>query len=136
MEAKEDEQANRTYDYTGANPVEPEAEKRRGVAMDGTMLYVRQEGWKELKVGCFFDVELAPTIDPETKDRIELGCARNTSYVSHLGGPEDFGHKMWTEARRRHWHQACDTQVIGDAAPWIWNLVGDYFYDAHQVVDR
>lgn len=135
MEAKEDEQASRTYEHTGVNPIEPEAEKRRGVAMDGTMLYVREEGWKELKVGCFFDVELAPTVDPQTNDWIELGCARNTSYVSHLGGPEDFGHKMWTEAHRRYWHRARDTQVIGDAAPWIWNLVGDYFYDAHQVVD-
>jgi len=135
VEAKDDEQANRTYDNLIDNPVGPEVDKRRGAAMDGTMLYVREEGWKELKVGCFFDVELAPTIDPQTQDEVELGHARNTSYVSHLGGPEDFGQKMWTEARRRHWHQACDTQVIGDAALWIWNLVGDYFYDAHQVVD-
>jgi len=135
LEVKEDEQANRSYGPPAANPVGAGAEKRRGAAMDGTMLYVREEGWKELKVGCIFEVELAPTIDPETKDWIELGHARNTSYVSHLGGPEDFGQKMWTEARRRHWHQACDTQVIGDAATWIWNLVGDYFYDSHQVVD-
>ena len=28
-----------------------------------------------------------------------------------------------------------DTQAIGDAAVWIWNLVQDYFYDSHQVVD-
>jgi hypothetical protein len=135
VEAKEEERANRSYEPPSANPIEPEAEKRRGAAMDGTMLYVRKEGWKELKVGCFFDVELASTIDPETKDWIEVGHARNTSYVSHLGGPQAFGQKMWTEAQRRHWHQARDTQVIGDAATWIWNLVADYFYEAHQVVD-
>src|SRR3989304_2315729 len=42
---------------------------------------------------------------------------------------------MWTESKRRRWHQAVDTQVVGDGAAWIWNLVGDYFYDAYQVVD-
>jgi hypothetical protein len=135
LEAKETERANRTYDPLAADPDGQAITKRRGVAVDGTMIYVRQEGWKELKVGCFFDVELAPWTDPETGDRIELGRARNNSYVSHLGGPEAFGEKMWSEAHRRCWHQARDTQVIGDAAVWIWNLVGDYFYDAHQVVD-
>lgn len=135
LEAKETERANHTYDPLAASLDGQAATKRRGVAMDGTMIYVRQEGWKELKVGCFFNVELAPGRDPETGDRIELGRARNNSYVSHLGGPEAFGEKIWSEAQRRYWHQASDTQVIGDAAPWIWNLVGDYFYDAHQVVD-
>lgn len=131
VEAKEEEQANRSYDP----PAGPAADRRRGAAMDGSMLYVRGEGWKELKVGCLFDVEVAPTLDPQTGDWVEMGHARNTSYVSHLGGPEGFGRKMWSEARRRHWHRASDTQVIGDGATWIWNLVADYFYDAHQVVD-
>jgi hypothetical protein len=135
VEAQENERANRSYEHAPANPIEPQAQQRRGAAMDGTMIYIRGEGWKELKVGCLFDVELAPTIDPETQDWIEVGQARNTSYASHLGGPEDFGQKLWTEAQRRHWHRAEDTQVIGDGATWIWNLVADYFYDAHQVVD-
>jgi hypothetical protein len=135
VEAKEDERANRSYEPPTVNPLEPKAQKRRGASMDGTMIYIREEGWKELKVGCLFDVELAETFDPETKDTIELGRARNNSYVSHLGGPKTFGQKMWTEAQRRHWHRAEDTQVIGDGAVWIWNLVADYFYDAHQLVD-
>ncbi len=42
---------------------------------------------------------------------------------------------MGTEAKRRGWQQAVDTQVVGDGGVWIWNLTGDYFYDAHQVVD-
>jgi hypothetical protein len=135
VEAKEDERANHSYEPASTPPLEPHIEKRRGAAMDGTMIYIRGEGWKELKVGCIFDVELAETIDPETKDYVELGHARNSTYASHLGGPEEFGQKMWTEAQRRQWHRASDTQVIGDAAAWIWNLVADYFYDAHQLVD-
>jgi hypothetical protein len=134
VEAKEEEQANHTPEMAvGGKP--GDEDPRLGAAMDGAMIYIRDEAWKELKVGCFFEVELAPTLDPETKEVIELAHARETSYVSHLGGPEAFGRKLWTEAQRRHWHQAVDTQVVGDGAPWIWNLVGDYFYDAHQIVD-
>lgn len=108
---------------------------RLGASMDGTMIYIRGEDWKELKVGCFFKVEQAPTLDPETMDWIDLAHARELSYVSHLGRPEPFGKKMWTESKRRAWHKASDTQVVGDGAVWIWNLVVDYFYAAHQVVD-
>lgn len=90
---------------------------------------------EELKNRCFFEVEWIQTFDPEAKEMIEVGHATHTSYISHLGGPEAFGRKLWAEAKRRHWHQALDTQVVADGAAWIWNLVGDYLYDAHQLVD-
>jgi len=135
VDAREDEQANRRLESLASGRLEQKTDQRLGAAMDGTMLYIRGEAWKELKVGCIFEVEPEPTLDGETKDWIELGRARQTTYVNHLGGPEPFGEKMWTEARRRNWHQAIDTQVVGDGAPWIWNLVATYLYDAHQVVD-
>ena len=135
VEAQEDIQANGTVDSLATGKVEEKLDVRLGAAMDGAMIYVRGEEWKELKVGCLFEVEAEPTLDKETGDWIEAGHARKTSYVSHLGGPEEFGKKMWTEAKRRDWLRALDTQVVGDAATWIWNLVGTYLYDAHQVVD-
>lgn len=135
VEEKEDERANGIIESLATGKVETKSDPRLGAAMDGAMIFIRGEEWKELKVGCFFEVELAPVQDPETKEWMELGQARHSTYVSHLGGPEQFGHKMWTESKRRRWHQAVDTQAVGDGAAWIWNLVGDYFYDAHQVVD-
>jgi len=135
VEAKEDEQANRKIENSATGRVEQKSDSRLGASMDGTMIYIRGEEWKELKVGCLFDVETEPTLDTETGDWVELGHAHHLSYVSHLGGPEAFGEKLWTEAKRRGWQQAADTQVVGDAAGWIWNLTGTYFYDAHQVVD-
>ncbi len=113
--------------------VEPKG--RMGVAMDGAKVHIRDEGWKELKVGSLFDVEVRPTLDKETGDRIELAHAVNNSYVAHLGGPEVFGEMVWAEASRRDWEQAADTEVIGDGAPWIWNLAIDHFYDSRQIVD-
>lgn len=129
-EEKEAEQANRAMDQTTAK-----TDKRLGASMDGCMIYIRGEEWKELKCGCLFEVESLEIFDPETKEMIEIGHATHTSYISHLGGPEAFGQKLWTEARRRGWHAAIDTQVVADAAAWIWNLVVDYLYDAHQLVD-
>jgi hypothetical protein len=134
VELKEEKSANEVLDPV-SNGQQPAKTGRLGASMDGTMIYIREEGWKELKVGCFFDVEVAPNLDAETLDWEELAHARNISYVSYLGGPETFGRKMWSEAKRRNWHSAVDTQVVGDGAIWIWNLVGDYFYDAHQLVD-
>ncbi len=135
VEEQEDERANGTVESQATGKVEEKSDPRLGAAMDGAMIYLRGEEWKELKGGCFFEVECMPEQDPETKEWVELGHACQSSYVCHLGGPEQFGQKMWTESKRRKWHRAVDTQVVADGAPWIWNLVGDYFYDAHQVVD-
>lgn len=107
----------------------------KGVALDGATVNIRQEGWKELKVGSIFEVEVRPTRDRETGDVIDLAHAVRNTYVAHLGGPEVFGQLVWAEARRRHWTQARETVAIGDGAPWIWNLVGEHFYDSQQVVD-
>jgi hypothetical protein len=86
-------------------------------------------------VGCLFDVVILPTVDPQSKDSIDLGHALHNTYVSHLGWPEEFGRKLWSEAQRRYWYRAADTEVVADGAAWIWNLVQDMFYDSHQVVD-
>jgi len=40
---------------------------------------------------------------------------------------------MWAEAKRRGWEQAVDKEVVGDGAPWIWNLAQEHFYDGQQV---
>jgi len=113
--------------------VEPKG--RMGVAMDGCMIHIREEGWKELKVGCVFEVETGWVVDRETGERVEVGRAVANSYVAHLGGPEVLGQMVWAEAKRRGWEGAVETEVVGDGAPWIWNLAADYFYDSHQVVD-
>jgi hypothetical protein len=108
---------------------------RMGAGMDGTMIHVREEGWKELKVGSVFEIEKRKRKDEETKEEIEIGHAVKNGYVAHLGGPEVFGQKMWAEARDRQWMQAEDSIVIGDGAAWIWNLTGEHFYQSHQIVD-
>ncbi|MCJ7737926.1 MAG: ISKra4 family transposase [Anaerolineae bacterium] len=112
-----------------------EPQGRMGVAMDGGMVNIRGEGWKELKAGTVFRVEVGRIRDELTKDWIEAAHAVENSHVGHLGGPEKFGQMIWAEADRRGWGQAADTEVVGDGAPWIWNLAMDYFYAGWHVVD-
>lgn len=112
-----------------------ETTKRMGVAMDGAMINIRDEGWKETKVGCVYDVETRQSIDPVTKESTEMGCAANSSYVAHLGGPVAFGQAIWAEARKRGWTTALESQVLGDAAAWIWNLAKEHFYTSYRTVD-
>lgn len=125
----------------GGGPVqEREGERghsgeRMGIAMDGGMIFIRGEGWKEVKVGSIFEVGMRQRQDRMTGEWMELGHAEKESFVAHLGGPEEFGWKSWAEARRRGWERATATEVLGDGAPWIWNLAGEHFYDSCQIID-
>jgi hypothetical protein len=62
-----------------------------GVAMDGGMVHIREEGWKELKVGCVFAIRQQPTRDKHTGEIVDLAHAVANTYVAHLGGPSVFG---------------------------------------------
>lgn len=111
------------------------ADQRMGVALDGALVNIRREGWKEVKIGSVFAIALLPQSDPDTGETVESAHAVHNSYVAHLGGPDILGEMTWTEARRRGWEQAQDTQVLGDGAVWIWNQAALHFGTSHQVVD-
>lgn len=110
-------------------------DQRMGVAMDGASIHIRNEGWKDLKIGVVFDIAVRPTQERETGEVVSLAHAVNNHYVAHLGGPEVVGEKTWALARREGWEQAQDTVVLGDGAPWIWNQAALHFGQSHQVVD-
>ena len=119
----------------GVVPGETQENKRMGVSMDGGMINIREEGWKETKIGCVFEVKPGLEKDEQTGEEMEVGRATQLTYVAHLGEPEAFGQKVWTEAKQRDWTKAADTQVVADGAVWIWNLAQEHFYDSEQIVD-
>jgi len=48
----------------------------------------------------------------------------------------DFTRRVEREATRRRCRDAQRLVVVGDGAPWIWNLAGELFPQAVQIVDR
>lgn len=135
LEAQATAEANALPARDQIAPGEPVTSTVKGAALDGAMIHIRGEGWKELKVGNIFEVVLQASRDKQTGDVMNLAHAVCSSYVAHLGGPETFGQMLWAEARRRNWTQAGETVVLGDGALWIWSQVAQHFYTSRQVVD-
>jgi hypothetical protein len=62
---------------------------------------------------------------------IESAATRDTD-----AEPSAFAARAMREARRRGFDRAPRQVVLGDGAPWIWNLATEHFPDAAQIVDR
>jgi hypothetical protein len=110
-------------------------EQRQGISMDGGMVNIRDEGWKEFKVGAVYDVEQRPAPDPVTDELVEQAHGVNIAYRAVLGSVEHFAPALWVEAVKHAVPQAADSSVTADGAEWIWNLTADYFPDSIQIVD-
>lgn len=127
--------ANKLNPAVGAKYVAKD-DDHLGVTLDGFMVNVRAEGWKEVKAGCVF--EFKERIEPKlTKHGEEIADvhAKAQTYVSHLGGPEGIGMKLFGEASRRGWQRPGKRVVIGDGASWIWGQASFYFAKAAHIVD-
>ena len=61
---------------------------------------------------------------------IESAASRDTD-----AAPSEFAQRADREARRRGFDQAERRAVLGDGAPWIWNLADEQFPGAIQIVD-
>ncbi len=107
----------------------------KGISMDGGMVNVRGEGWKEIKVGAVFDVEERRQWDAISEEWVAYACGANVGYAAVLGSPEAFGPAVWGLAVEREVPRAAKSSVTADGAEWIWNLAADYFPDSEQIVD-
>ena len=110
-------------DGTGVPVVKKETEGRKGKT-DGQPAHTR-----EAKLGCVFtqtawDEEGYPIRDPDS-----------TTYTGAIESAEEFGKRLYVEAWKRGWSRAEKKVVMGDGAEWIWNLAGQHFPGAVQIVD-
>jgi hypothetical protein len=84
---------------------------------------------REAKLGCIFtqtivDAEGWPVRDPAS-----------TTYVGAIEAAPEFGRRIYAEAIRRGIGRAGMVIVLGDGAPWIWNIADLHFPGAIQIVD-
>jgi len=110
-------------------------QRYKGVSMDGGKMHIRDEGWKEFKVGTVYDVETQGVYDREIAEWVEQARGVNMAYTSVLGSKDEFGPALWTLAVAHDIPQAANVSVTADGADWIWNLTADYYPDSVQIVD-
>lgn len=119
----------------GASKGQADAESM-AVTMDGCMAHVREEGWKEVKVGSVFELENhRKQRQNKQGETIPVVRAKDQTYVLHLGGPEEFGSQLVAETETRGWSAVAQSAVIGDGAAWIWNLAHQDFPTSAHIVD-
>jgi hypothetical protein len=109
--------------------------QQKGISLDGGMVNIREEGWKEFKVGTVSDVEHRLERDERTGELVERAQGVNIAYTAVLGPVEHFAPALWAVAVAHQVPTARDSSVSADGAEWIWNLVADYFPDSVQIID-
>lgn len=84
---------------------------------------------REVKLACVFtqtelDADGYPVRDPGS-----------SSYLASFAPAPEFGPLVAAEARRRGSDHIRQVVVLGDGAPWIWNIAGKLLPSATQIVD-
>jgi len=101
------------------------------VSHDGTMINVRGEGWKEVKVATLSAVVAKERVK-EDESPVEL---TDHSYRAGLWNAQQFGKEQWAEAKRRGVPAAEVVLSINDGARWIWILILTCYPQAVEIVD-
>jgi hypothetical protein len=110
-------------------------DRPQGVSLDGGMVNIRGEGWKEFKAGVVYDVGQRPGQDPSTGETVDLPCAEACRYTAVLGDVAQFSPALWAIALKHDLPRATRSSVAADGAEWIWNLAAALFPDSTQIVD-
>jgi len=110
-------------------------DQRKAIALDGGMVNIRAEGWREVKVGAVFDVQTRLERNPQTQELDEMAHGVNVHYTAVLGTKAAFAPALWALAVEHDLPTAKERAVIGDGAAWIWSVAEDICPDGRQIVD-
>jgi hypothetical protein len=133
----EAEQARQAAAQMDASPPPRTAEacQPKSLSMDGGMVHIRAEGWKEMKVASIGTVEPTTTsAQPET-ELPSLVQLTNVRYTAVLGEVGPFRQAVWTLVLDTHFALTSFSSVVADGAPWIWNIAAEVSPDSVQIVD-
>lgn len=105
-------------------------------AIDAAKVNIRaakkEHGWRDLKLGAWFEARGQPPTTPDGEWRI---AAEKIDYFADIGPAADFSPLVWATAVQRRAHLARELIILGDGADWIWNIVAENFPDAIQILD-
>ena len=110
--------------------VEPVSEVMN-ISMDGAMVNIREEGWKEVKLVAVSAVRHQR--DAETGSVV--AHLSDHSYRAGLWDATEFGKQQWAEACRRGVDNASYLSSVNDGAAWIWNIVRMSYGNCVEIID-
>ena len=102
------------------------------LSMDGGMVNIRQEGWKELKVGL---IGAVVSIDPPESSVIPEVHTVPQAYTAVLGDVEAFAPVLVRAAQAQSFFDAAPSRIPADGAAWIWGGADRDFPQRTQIVD-
>ena len=106
-----------------------EGELRLEVAMDGVKAHIDGR-WMEPKVA---SLQVRRVVSDGKEPQLGEVVARR--YTCVLGSADDLGASIRQVIRESEWSHLRIGAVLGDGAPWIWNLAGRLFPGAPQILD-
>jgi len=116
---------------------------RGNLSSDGTMVLVRGEGWKEVKMATFSQIEVLNADDKRRRSAQRKGKRAYEdvvrlsahSYCAGLWNADTFELYQYAEGLRRGLDQVEGLSSVNDGAPWIERTTFTNFPEARQVID-
>ena len=94
-----------------------------------------QDGWRDVKVGVFARRERGEPATAATWNERDLPAPAVRAVIAAVEEASLFGWRCVAEAERLHLTDPRQLSVLGDGAGWVWNLAGQRFPGAIQVLD-
>jgi hypothetical protein len=101
------------------------------VSLDGAMINIREEGWKEVKIATISAVTVELTADGE-EPQVHLS---QHSYRAGLWEAKEFAKHQWAEGCRRGLEKAKHVVSINDGALWIWLIIQMCWAPCIEILD-
>lgn len=124
---------------------EAERPERLYGSLDGAHVRIKEpdedEEWREMKVGCWYQVEPVPSSQQTRRHRKkeEIGHqalrAKDQQYYCDIQEVDNFGPLFWATGCQAKADLAKELIFLGDGAKWIWRLVDTYYPNAVQIID-
>ena len=102
------------------------------LSMDGGMVNIESEGWKELKVGLVGQVV---SDDPPDSSVVPEVHTVPLVYTAVLDDVEAFAPVLVQAAHAQGFFEATRSSIPADGAAWIWGVADRHFPHSTQIVD-